>query len=221
MLILQSQNNSVDGRHLPHNLCTTTGIEDHELLLRKGMEVEQVANCELVLRLNCGRLEEHGGDLDGTWEYNAELFDPSHVDAMSQNFLVLLEAAVAESTTKSVWELPLLTEDEQKKILFEWNNTYEPQPKPDVLLHELFLDQVKAVDTNTLALTEYSSYGIHITYQELKNSSEMLSRQIQLLGAKPNTSIGVFIAGGSIDAIIAIIGILMTGCAYVPLVRSF
>ncbi len=222
MLILQSQNNSVEDQHLPHHLCNTIGIEDHELFLRQESNIDQVVNSELVLSLICGRLEEHGGDLDGAWEYNAELFDPSHMNAMSRNFLVLLEAVVAaESTTMSVWKLPLLTEDEQKKLLIEWNNTYEPQCKPDMLLHELFCDQVKTVNTtNIFAVTEYGS-SRNISYQELKNSSEMLSQQIQLLGAKSKDALGVFITGGSIEAIIAIIGILMAGCAYVPLVRSF
>ncbi len=121
----------------------------------------------------------------------------------------------------SVWNLPLLTEDEKKKILIEWNDTCEPQPKPDMLLHELFLDQVKTMDTtNIFALTEYGS-SRNMSYQGLKNSSEMLSQQIQLRGVKPKDAVGVFITGGSIEAIIIIIGILMAGCAYVPLVRSF
>ncbi len=210
MIILQNQNNSVENQH----------FEDRELFLKQGSDIEQEVNCEIVLKLNCGKMEEHSGDLNRIWEYNAELLDPNHVDSMSQNFLVMLDAVVAESTTESVWKLPLLTEDEQKKLLVEWNNTYEPQPKSDMLLHELFLDQVKTVGTNIVAATEYCS-GRNITYQELKNSSEILSQQIQLLGIKSNTAIGVFIAGGTIEAIIAVFGILMAGCAYVPLVRSF
>ncbi len=83
MLVLQSQNKSVEEKHFPHHPCYTTGIEDQELFLRQESIIDQVANSEFVLGLNCGRLEEHGGDLDVAWEYNAELFDPNHVHAIS------------------------------------------------------------------------------------------------------------------------------------------
>ncbi len=209
MIILQNQNNSMSHQH----------FEDRELFLKQRWNIELEANVEIALKLDCGKMEEHGGDINGIWEYNAELLDPSHVDSMAQNFHVMLNAIVAETPIESVWKLPLLTEDEQKKLLVEWNNTYEPQPKSDMLLHELFLDQVKTVGTNVFAVTEYGT-GRNITYQELKNNSEILSQQMRQLGVKSNTAIGVFIPGGTIEAIAAIFGILMAGCAYVPLVRE-
>ncbi len=70
------------------------------------------------------------------WEYNTDLFDEATVARMAAHYVRLLEGAVANPEQK-VSALPLLDEEERRRVLVEWNDTAAPYA-PANGVHELF-----------------------------------------------------------------------------------
>ena len=58
----------------------------------------------------------------GVWEYSLDLFEPATVARLAERFERLLEAALANPGQR-ITELPLLTEEERRRLLVEWNDT--------------------------------------------------------------------------------------------------
>ncbi|MCW1804325.1 Pls/PosA family non-ribosomal peptide synthetase [Brachybacterium squillarum] len=57
---------------------------------------------------------------------------------------------------------------------------------------------------------------ISLTYRELHDAADEVADRLAALGAGPGDAVGVRIASGTTDLYVAIIGILLAGCAYVP-----
>ena len=61
------------------------------------------------------------GELNGSWEYNADIFERSTIERAVGHYLKLLEEA-ADDPEKSIGSLQMLTEPERRQIFQEWNN---------------------------------------------------------------------------------------------------
>ena len=61
-------------------------------------------------------------------EYSTEIFDDSTIQRMLGHFGVLLEA-IAEDPSQRIGELPLLTEEERRQVVVEWNDTHRDYPR--------------------------------------------------------------------------------------------
>ncbi len=143
-------------------------------------------------------------------EYNTDLFDPETVERMAGHFLTLSQG-IAEKPDQRVADLPLLTQAERHQLLVEFNDTYAEYPK-DKCLHELFEEQVEKTPNATAVIYEDQQ----LTYRELNERANQLAAYLQGLDLKPESLIGIFMER-SLDMIVSIMGILKTGCAYVPL----
>src|SRR5438045_617664 len=75
-----------------------------------------MAKFDLVLTVG-----ETDGRLSGQLEYNTDLFDAATIRRMAQHLKHLLEAAVS-NPDEQVSRLRLLTDDERRQILFDWND---------------------------------------------------------------------------------------------------
>ncbi len=137
--------------------------------------------------------------------YNSKLFDNSTAVMMFGCFEKLLMMSV-ENPHTVVWELPMLTQSEEHMQLVEWNKTLAPYPKPGSLVHEFFLDQVKA-NPNAIALVEYGGLKRIISYAELQIMTEKVARQMRALGVEGDTTVGLLMTNDSAEAIAAIYGI--------------
>src|SRR5690348_8959424 len=85
-------------------------------------------------------LEETDGALGGYLEYNTDLFEEATVERMLGHFETLLRGVLKNSSEK-ISLLPILTANEQQKILVEWNDNAANSPK-DKCVHQLFEEQV-------------------------------------------------------------------------------
>ena len=73
--------------------------------------------------------------LRATIVYSTDLFDAETIERMLGHFEVLLEGVVEDPATR-VSQLPLLTEEEEQKLLVGWNDTAASYPR-DRCLHQL------------------------------------------------------------------------------------
>ncbi|WP_146210353.1 non-ribosomal peptide synthetase, partial [Vitiosangium sp. GDMCC 1.1324] len=147
---------------------------------------------------------------ESLWEYNTDLFDEATVARMAAHYARLLEGAVAQPE-QALSALPLLSEEERRRVLVEWNQTRTEYPR-QACVHSLFEEQV-ARRPEAVAV-EYE--GERLTYSELNRRANQVARHLRRLGVTVGSRVGLC-AGHSVEMVAATLGILKAGCAYVPL----
>ncbi len=144
-----------------------------------------------------------------TVEYATDLFDAATVTRLADRFTILLDAAVAEPGT-ALSRLPLTDAAERDKVLTRWNATRRPIPA--TTLHELVAAQ--AARTPEAPALEHG--GRTLSYRELETEAERCAELLRGLGAGPETLVAVS-AGPSPDLVVALLGVLKAGAAFVTL----
>ncbi|WP_442936453.1 non-ribosomal peptide synthase/polyketide synthase [Nostoc sp.] len=148
--------------------------------------------------------------LIGLWEYSTDLFDASTIDRMTSHFVTLLESIVA-NPQQQISQLPLLSEVEQQKLLFEWNDTQVDYPLHRCI-HQLFEEQVE-LTPNAVAV-EFKEQ--QLTYNQLNCRANQLAHHLRSLGVGADILVGLCVER-SLEMVIGLLGILKAGGAYVPL----
>ena len=157
--------------------------------------------------------EESGGALELAWEYSTDLFDAATIELMHRHYVRLLEAALADPDLP-IDELPLLDQAERRQA--EGAGEGEGAPAravyPVACMHELF-EQHTSADPDAVAIT-YEQQSL--TYDELNRRANQLAHHLRALGAGPETLVALFLEP-SLELVIAVLGVLKAGAAYVPL----
>src|SRR6185295_7111621 len=180
-------------------------LEIESLRLRLMRVAPTTSKFDLTLNLG-----EYDGELHGEIEHSADLFDAATIDRFLGHFERLLAAALAESGA-GISELPLLSLAEGHQLLAEWNDTEVPRSR-GTLLHGLFEAQVaRTPDASAVAFE-----GKTLTYVALDERASRLARHLRRLGCGPESRVGIAL-DRSPDLIVALLGILKTGAAYVPI----
>jgi amino acid adenylation domain-containing protein len=185
----------------PVELETKTARFDLELYLWK---------CGDNFRNLWGKQWQQSDGLRGVVIYNTDLFDSSTITALLHHFQTLLKGIIANPKAR-LSELPLITIEEQEKLLQRWHQNQSDYPN-NVGIHELFEAQVQK-HPNTIAV-QFGEQSF--TYQQLNQGSNQLARYLQTLGITPGIPIGICLERG-VEAIAAMLAILKAGGAYVPL----
>lgn len=151
-----------------------------------------------------------GDSLSGALQYNSDLFDESTIVRLVDHFRQLLKGAVANPEER-LDELRLLSEQEERVLLVDWNDTAAEFPE-NLCLHELFEAQV--------GRTPEAVAVVHgerrLTYRELDGRANRLAHHLKALGLGPDLPAGVCVER-SPEMLVAILGVLKAGGAYVPL----
>ncbi len=108
-----------------------------------------------------------------------------------------------------------VTASEQSLLLDQWNRT-EHSWDSDPCLHDFVEIQAQRQPTAVAIICGDQ----HVTYAELNERARRVACQLIQLGVQPNEVVGV-VADRSIDAILAAVGILKAGAAYLPLDHAF
>jgi amino acid adenylation domain-containing protein len=169
----------------------------------------KIAQFDLSLHL----YEEAAGYL-GRFEYCTDLFSVETVERLASRFDQLLHAIV-RNPQHLVSELPILTPSERDQILNAWNDTEADFPD-DALLHELFEAQVERTPDRTALRAGATA----LSYVALEARANRLARVLRARGVGRGQRVGLCVERGS-DMLAAVLGILKSGAAYVPLDPSF
>src|SRR5215813_501927 len=146
-------------------------------------------------------------------EFSADLFERSTIKRMINHLKNLISAAT-EDPASPILKLNMLSASERKQILFDWNATSAEYPK-DLTLARAFEDQVRRTP-DAIALVDGAQ---RISYSELERRAEQVAYALVEKGVQPDMPVGVYMKR-SAAAIIAILGAIKAGCAYVPLDTS-
>ncbi len=155
-------------------------------------------------------VEERDGELAGRLEYDRDLFDATTIERMSGHFLTLLAQSL-DYPTRPLCQHPLLTPDEHRRLLIEWNQTRAPYPHTASL--QLLIEEQAARTPAAEALR----WGAEtLTYAELDARANQLAHYLRERGVGPDTIVGVC-APRRPETIVGLLGILKAGGAYLPL----
>ncbi|HSK81092.1 MAG TPA: amino acid adenylation domain-containing protein, partial [Thermoanaerobaculia bacterium] len=143
-------------------------------------------------------------------EYNRDLFDPATMARLLGHLRLLAEGAVRDPRAR-LSELPLLSDGESHQIRLGWNDT-AVERRPGLTLPALFAEQVRQTPEAPAVTFE----GRTLSYRELDLLSGRLATRLLALGVEPDAAVGVLMER-SAEMVVALLGILKAGAAYLPL----
>ena len=155
-------------------------------------------------------IQESGDSLTAALEYNTDLFDKSTAVRIAENFEVLLRAIVSDPS-RPISRLPLMTAEEQRQVLVEWNETAADFGAA-VCVHEL-IEAAAARRPEAMALL---ADGQELSYGELNERANQLAHYLRRQGVGPDVRVGILLER-SVEMVVALLGTLKAGGAYVPL----
>jgi amino acid adenylation domain-containing protein/natural product biosynthesis luciferase-like monooxygenase protein/thioester reductase-like protein len=155
------------------------------------------------------RKEAQGG-LAGALEYDADLFERARIERMAGHLANLLGAAAA-APDRAIAELEILSPDERRVIVEEWNATARDWGAPQAL-HEL----VERQADRTPDAVAVSFEGAAWTYRELDRRASALAERLRGRGVGPDVLVGVAMER-SLELVLALLAVLKAGGAYVAL----
>ncbi|KZN52842.1 hypothetical protein N474_02705 [Pseudoalteromonas luteoviolacea CPMOR-2] len=150
------------------------------------------------------------------FSYNASLYSPSHVSEIAQYYVETLKVLLSDINVGCLQQQILL--NNQVSTLEGWNDTLAENQHGNSLL-ERFNSQVQSSPSAIALQVIQGSTAIELTYQELNERANQLAHYLLALGVKPNSLLGVCL-DRSADLMVAVLGIMKTGAAYVPLEPS-
>ncbi len=169
------------------------------------------ARFELTLFLK----ELASGALAATFEYNRRLFSRPKIEHMQSSFCSLL-AGMLSQPDMNIAKLPLLSPEQQHRMIYGQNDTVTPFPA-HVCLHELFEQQAKLHPERIAAIYR----DVPLTYGELEQRSNQLAHELMRYWTDSAVAdVHKVVAVGverSLELVISLLAILKAGAAFVPI----
>ncbi len=189
-------------------------IGEAEVLLSKGEKslekfsiqaIQEMARFDLVLNVH-----QSGEQLHFELTYCSDLFKEETIQRMGRHFKILL-ASILQSPDTSVNTLSLMAKEEKQLLLNQFNSTKRIFPTKKTAV-DLFTAKV-IESPNAIALVHNDH---EISYAQLNQRSNQLAHYLITKCSDKNQLIGICL-DRSVDMIIAVLAILKTGAAYVPI----
>jgi len=163
-------------------------------------------------------------DIQIRFTYNSELFEEDIIRNVSNHFVSILDE-IREYPGKAIFQLDILSREEKRQILYEFNNTRLGYPA-DKTIHDLFAAQVEQTPDNIVLVGEEEggkgrrgegkTEVIHFTYRELNKKSNQLAHLLIGKGLKSDVIVALLVER-SVEMLFGILGILKAGGAYLPI----
>jgi len=151
-----------------------------------------------------------GNDMRLEASYNSDLFDSTTIERWMNLYQVMINSVITEGD-RSIKTVSLLSSIEQKALTDDWNDTHVERQESENIL-SLILGQVNK-NTNKVAIRCDEKT---LTFGELNIKSNQLANFLQGRGVSAGKLIGLCV-DRSVEMVVSLLGILKSGCAYVPL----
>ena len=153
-----------------------------------------------------------GTELGLRVEYDTDVFDTAGIDTLFQRFIRVL-AFMTTDPTRRLSSIDVLGPDEHARLDEIGNRAVLTQPAPTpVSIPELFAAQVvRAPEAVAIGCGELS-----LTYRELDEAANRLAHLLSGHGVGPGQRVALLLSR-SAEAIAAILAVLKTGAAYLPI----
>ncbi len=142
--------------------------------------------------------------------YDSRRFDDDAITRLLKQLATLLKA-IAENPNQRLASLPLLDDEERRRLLVEWNAT-EADYSATSCIHHLFELQAERMPAATAVIFN----GERLSYGQLNERANQLARRLRQLGVGPDVLVAVCM-NRSLDMIVSLLATLKAGGAYLPL----
>lgn len=192
-------------RDVPGQAPALAGLEVEEMDLASSQDASKF---DLVLDL----VPEPDGRLRCRVEFSTDLFEAATAGGIADAFVRVLDAAL-DDPDRPVDRLPLLPADERNRLVGELSGSGDARSSDATgCLHSLIEEQAKArPDAPAVECGDTV-----LTYREMTERADRLAHRLRSLGAGPEQLVGVCLPR-SADMVVALLGILKAGAAYMPL----
>ncbi|MCP4557307.1 MAG: AMP-binding protein, partial [Herbaspirillum sp.] len=146
-------------------------------------------------------------------QYCTRLFKQESIQRFLDYFPRLLDAVVT-GPGQRLCDLEMLSSEERHQLLVEFNDTGAEHPG-DKTIHGLFESRAQSAP-EAAALVAGSGGEQVVTYGDLNVRANQLAVYLGTLGVAAGASVGIWLDPG-VEMITAILAVLKSGCAYVPL----
>ncbi|MGZ6880594.1 MAG: non-ribosomal peptide synthetase, partial [Mycobacteriaceae bacterium] len=164
------------------------------------------------LSVNCIELPPINGQpqpMAGTIEYATDLFDRHSVERFADYYLLILETVTADPDRR-IDSIQIIDPAEREQVLTGWNDT--ATAVPEVSVPGLFAEQ--AARTPDAPAVEDRDEAL--TYRELDSRASELAARLRGRGVGPQDIVAVALPR-SAQLVTALLAILKTGAAYLPI----
>ncbi|MCM3738303.1 amino acid adenylation domain-containing protein [Bacillus cytotoxicus] len=174
------------------------------------VEIEEYycGNQSYSLQLIVKELEDENIELN--FDYKTSEYTDEEIEMMYKCMMSVIETILKHEHLK-INEIEMVTEEEKKQILYEFNDTNADYPR-DKTIQELFEEQVSKTPDNIAVVFEDKK----LTYIELNERANKLARELRSRGVKAGSIVGIMVER-SPEMIVGIMGILKAGGVYLPI----
>ncbi|MGG1616270.1 amino acid adenylation domain-containing protein [Paenibacillus sp. NRS-1781] len=146
--------------------------------------------------------------------YNIYLYSEPFINRISTHFQNMI-FQLAQDPGMNASQLDIISDAERKRILEQFNNTRQNFVKHKTI-QELFEEQVVHYPHTEAVVYENTS----VSYYELNIKVNQVAERLRELGVRRNEFVAVM-TDRSIEMIIAILGVIKAGAAYLPIDHSY
>ena len=154
------------------------------------------------------------GNLNIAYDYKKSKYIKKDIENLHFRIMNILSQIIANENIQ-LKDIEIVTHEEKNQILNEFNNTKSEYPR-DKSIIELFEEQVEENPDKIAVIFENES----LNYKELNEKANSLARYLQKQNINKEEIIGIFL-DKSLEMIIAMIAILKSGAAYMPIDISY
>jgi len=149
-------------------------------------------------------------DINIAYDYLISKYSIDDICSIHARFLYIINQ-VLENNDITLNEIEIVTPDEKKKILYDFNNTSADYPR-DKTITQLFEEQVEKTPDNIAVVFENQK----LTYRELNEKANSLASYLRSQKIGRNDIVGIMV-NRSLEMIISILAVLKSGACYVPI----
>lgn len=153
--------------------------------------------------------------LDLELEYNTDVFDREYINSFMDNFFWFAQQLL-ESPDTNILLPSVVNKIESEKLLVTFNDTQVVYPEDKTII-SLFEEQAERTPNKIAVVFE----GSQTTYKELNEKSNQFANYLKKeYDVQPDDFIGIKLERSGL-MIVAILGILKSGAAYVPIDTNY
>ncbi len=212
--IVEAVHPSVDGKFNPlfqtcfmfQDLSTNISLADLECKQLEVTTATSTLDCTLCM---WGSEDEYRG----YWEYTTDLFREQTIEQMVYDYTALIQELIQNPLTPI--SRIVGCSEHTRSMIDNWNATASHYPKQKCFT-ELFEKTVKK-NSNRVAVCFENE---ELTYAELNQRADRVAQLLKSNGVVSETLVGVYIER-SIEMLVAVLGIMKSAGAYLPLDPSF
>ncbi|UCH94059.1 MAG: acyltransferase domain-containing protein, partial [Candidatus Aminicenantes bacterium] len=159
-------------------------------------------------------ISEPGQEVSIMIEYYTGIYKEETIRQMARHFKNLVKAVIKEPCQR-LKDIEIISPVEKRMVLYDFNAVSRDYPL-EKSIHSRIAGQVQETPDNVALV--YEDYAL--TYRELEERANRVAGYLYKKGIRPEEGVGILLDKG-IEIVVALLGTLKAGGAYIPMESSF